>query len=54
MLLEGELFAGHSFSNINEAIVRRLGEHPGIALHFGRKISPEVRRPMDAAWMNDL
>lgn len=34
--LEGELFAGHSFSNVNEAVSLRLMRHPSIGLSLRR------------------
>lgn len=35
--LEGELFAGHSFSNINEQLCRELGRHPSLAFSMQPK-----------------
>jgi len=34
--IEGEFFASHSFSNINEELARRLAQDPGIALSLAR------------------
>ncbi len=35
--IEGELFAGHSFANINEQLVRHLGAEPDVALRLVRR-----------------
>lgn len=40
---EGELFANHSFSNINEILVERIGDHPDIGLSVLR----QVHNPVD-------